>query len=496
MPPAMPPAGRLPSRAIDPRTGRPTGESYAETSPAQLDDRLETASVAQRTWSGATIAERAEACRSIGRGLLARREELSNLIVAEVGKHSAEAVAEVEKCARLCGYYAERLPGLAEDRPLAIRGAHVRVTHRPLGVVLGIMPWNFPLWQVARFAIPALAAGNAAVLKHASGVPGCAEAFARLLSAELPPGLFASVRLTDADTAALIADPRIAGVSLTGGTRAGRAVGEAAGRALKTSVLELGGSDPYVVLADADLERAADLLVRGRLVNAGQSCIGPKRIVVVDEVRAAFTDLLLARCRRYGYVRPRGRRDAERELAPLARADLREALHGQVVRTIDAGASLLQGGSVPAGTGFFYPVTVLADVPPGSPAATEELFGPVLAILPARGEREAIAIANDSPFGLGAGVFSRDLARAERIAATELRAGAVVVNDYVRTDPRVPFGGIRESGYGRELAEEGYYAFANVKSVTVAHPPRVVTGKRAGGPPTYAPPLPRGDGAT
>ena len=466
----MHPAGRPPSRATDPRTGRPVGDRYADTSPSELNAVLDAAVAAQRSWSRAPASERAEACRRIGEGLLARRGELADLIVAEVGKHSDEAAAEVEKCASLCAYYAERLPRFAAPRPAATPRAHVRVLHRPLGLVLGVMPWNFPLWQAARFAIPALAAGNAAVLKHAANVPACAEAFAKTLAAELPPGLFASVRLADAATAALVADARVAGVSLTGSTRAGSAIGEAAGRALKPSVLELGGSDPYVVLADADLERAAEALVRGRLVNAGQSCIGPKRIVVVDEVRAELTDLLLDRCRDYGYVVPGAPRDAERELAPLARADLRETLHEQVARTVDAGASLLWGGAAPAGGGFFYPVTVLADVPPGSPAASEELFGPVLAILPARDEREAVAIANDSPFGLGAGVFSRDLARAERIAVEELRAGAVAVNDFVRSDPRVPFGGIRDSGYGRELAEDGFRAFANVKSVAVAHP--------------------------
>lgn len=440
------------------------------TTAAELETRLREASTAQARWAKSSVGDRVSFCRGVAKGLRSRRRALAGVIVAEVGKLEREALAEVDKCADLCDYFAGALPAGLRATVIPNAGAFVRVVHQPLGVLLGVMPWNFPLWQVARFAIPALAAGNAVLVKHAVNVPASAEALARVLAGALPDGLYASVRLGNETTEDLIADARVAGVSLTGGTRAGRSVGAAAGRALRPSVLELGGSDAYVVLEDADLDLAAERLVRGRLVNAGQSCIGPKRIVVVDAVREAFTARVLALARRYAFVGADPGRRADLEVAPLARADLRDELHRQVTATRDAGARLLLGGELPAGPGYYYPVTVLTDVPAGSPAYEEELFGPVLAILAARDEPRAITIANDSRYALGAGVFSRDVARAETIAINKLRAGAVAVNDFVRSDARVPFGGVGDSGYGRELGREGLSAFCNIKSVTIAPP--------------------------
>lgn len=386
-----------------------------------------------------------------------------------MGKHAAEALAEVEKCALLCDYYAG---AVERSRPESVGevDGYVRVHYRPLGVILGIMPWNFPFWQVARFAVPTIAAGNGVIVKHAPNVPACAIALAEAFGDLLPGGLYVNLRLSPERTGDLIADDRIAGVSLTGGTAAGRSVGAAAGRALKPSVLELGGADAYLVLADADLELAADVLVRGRLVNAGQSCISPKRIIAVESVVDDLLDRLVDRCASFGYVGEDAKADGEFEIAPLARADLRDALRQQVDDTVAAGATLRSGGRIPRGRGFYYPVTVLADVPYDSRAFREELFGPVLSVTSARDEAEALRIANGGVYGLGAGVFSSDLDRAERIATHGLTAGAVAVNDFIRSDPRVPFGGIGDSGYGRELGVPGLRAFANVKSVSVARP--------------------------
>jgi succinate-semialdehyde dehydrogenase/glutarate-semialdehyde dehydrogenase len=347
-----------------------------------------------------------------------------------------------------------------------VDGGDAFVAFRPLGTVLAIMPWNFPFWQVLRFAAPALMAGNAALLKHAPSVQGCAEASENLfLRAGAPEGLFANLRISEARTEGVLRDPRVAAVTFTGSTRGGRAVAAIAGSELKKSVLELGGSDPYVVLEDADVEAAALTCVTSRLINGGQSCVSAKRFIVVAPLVERFTGRVVELMRAKVPGDPLAGTDPD--LGPLARPDLRDALHDQVERTVAAGARLLLGGRIPERAGSWYPPTVLADVPEGSPAHAEETFGPVAAVVPARDEDEAVRLANSSPYGLGAAVFTRDRARGERIAVERLQAGCCFVNDFVRSDPRLPFGGIKHSGYGRELAAFGIREFVNVKSVFV-----------------------------
>ena len=461
-----------PFRAVNPYTGRPIGEPYPLTSDPELELALTCAVEQSVRWRHRGTEVRVAFCRKAAEHLRARRATLARSAHREMGKLLGEATAEVEKCAALCDYYAAELPRLLAPRKVVVPEANAYVSHEPLGVVLGVMPWNFPYWQAVRFAVPAIAAGNVALLKHAPNVPGCAAALAKLFAdvgEALGIGrLLTDLRLDDDATTALVADPRVAGVSLTGSTRAGRAVGAAAGAALKPSVLELGGSDPYVVLADADLDVAVEACFAGRRLNSGQSCISAKRLIVVAPQLAEFTARLRDRLVGVRFARE-GDCDGA-ALAPMAREDLREGLHRQVERSVAAGATLVLGGSVPEGQGWFYPATLLTGVRPGVPAFDEELFGPVFAIAPARDEDHAVALANESVYGLGGAVFSRDLARAGAIARDRLRAGAVAVNDFVRSDPRLPFGGVGESGYGRELAREGLRAFANVKTVYVRHP--------------------------
>jgi succinate-semialdehyde dehydrogenase/glutarate-semialdehyde dehydrogenase len=328
------------------------------------------------------------------------------------------------------------------------------------------MPWNFPFWQVFRFAAPALMAGNAAVLKHASNVPGCALAIERIMhKSGLPENVFRTLMIGSSAVDAVIAHPCVRAVTLTGSGATGRAVARKAGELLKKTVLELGGSDAYLVLEDADLDHAATICTKGRLVNSGQSCIAAKRFVVVERVRRDFEERFIAKMKAARQGDPL---QMETEIGPLARGDLRDALHKQVEESVQRGARCLLGGRCPDGPGAFYPPTVLTDVAPGMPAYDEELFGPVAAIIPVRDEAQAIATANHSTFGLGAAILTRDAARGERIANDEIEAGSVFVNEAVRSDPRLPFGGIKESGYGRELGSYGIKEFVNIKTVYVA----------------------------
>ena len=450
-------------RSVNPATGE-TLREYAEHDEAAVGRMLEVASAAAASWRTTPLAERATFLRRLASSLRARQTECARLMTLEMGKPIAAAEAEVEKCAWVCEYYAEHGPRHLAPEPVATDAARSLVRYEPLGVVLAVMPWNFPFWQLFRCAVPALLAGNPVVLKHASNVPGSALAIAEVFRrAGAPEGVFTALLVPAAMVRRLIEDPAIAAVSITGSEPAGVAVAEAAGRAIKKSVLELGGSDPFIVLADADPLRAASAAVGARTVNNGQSCIAAKRFIVERAVAERFETAFVEGMRALTMGDPMDRAIA---IGPLARADLRRELHDQVERSVRAGATLALGGTIPAGPGFFYPPTVLTAVEPGMAAFDEETFGPLAAVTRARDVAHAIRLANASRLGLGASLWTADVTRGEGLAA-EIEAGAVFVNGVVKSDPRLPFGGIKRSGYGRELAWHGLREFVNVKTVWV-----------------------------
>ena len=450
---------------VDPSTGQRV-RTVPGHDAAEVARRVAACATAQRAWSDATARTRATVLTAVAAALRARRDALAALMTEEMGKPVVDGRAEVEKCAATCEHYAAHAADMLVDEAVATEATRAYVAYRPLGVVLAVMPWNFPLWQVVRCAAPALAAGNGLLLKHAANVPGCALALEELFAAAgTPPGLLTTLLVGHDVVPALLDDDRVAAATLTGSTRAGKALAAAAGARLKKTVLELGGSDAYVVLEDADVEEAAAICARSRLINGGQSCIAAKRFVVVDPVHAAFVAAFTSATARARVGDPR---DEATTVGPKARVDLRDALADQVRRSVAAGAQCVLGGDVPAKAGAWYPPTVLVDVQPGMAAFDEETFGPVAAIVSARDEEHAIALANRSRFGLGGAVFTRDVARGERIARERLDAGACFVNAFVKSDPRLPFGGVKESGYGRELGVLGIREFVNAKTVWVA----------------------------
>jgi succinate-semialdehyde dehydrogenase/glutarate-semialdehyde dehydrogenase len=416
-------------------------------------------------WSTTALDERAVLLRRLASLLRERAPTLALLASREMGKPTMQGEQEAEKCAWVCEYYADHGPAFLAPEIVPTEASASYVHMEPLGVVLAVMPWNFPYWQFFRFAAPALMAGNGVVLKHASNVPGCARAIVSLIeNAGAPDDLVGAAFVEPSEVKSLIENPRIAAVTFTGSTKTGRKVAAAAGAALKKTVLELGGSDPYVVLADADLVHAAETCVKARMINTGQSCIAAKRLIVVSPLKARFEKLVVEGMKNLKVGNPN---EPGTEVGPMATVPLRDELHRQVRQSVEAGASLLLGGTVPNGDGAWYPPTVLSDVGRGMPAYEEELFGPVAAIIEARDDDDAIDIANDTRFGLGAAVFTSDVAKGEAIAKTRLRAGCCFVNEAVRSDPRLPFGGIRESGYGRELGRLGIQEFVNAKTVYV-----------------------------
>jgi len=451
-------------QSINPATGEVL-ERFEETSAPQLERILAGADAAFREWRGVPFAVRAQKMREVARVLRAHTAAYARTMTLEMGKPIVQAEAEVEKCAVTCDYYADHAESFLAEQPRETDASRSYVRFDPLGPVLAVMPWNFPFWQVFRFAAPALMAGNAAVLKHASNVPRCALMIEEVFrGAGVPPGLFSTVLVGAPAVASLIADPRVVAVTLTGSESAGRAVAEAAGRSLKKTVLELGGSDPFIVLADADLAVAARAAADARLINSGQSCIAAKRFIVVERVADQFLQQLFDEMRSRRMGDPLAR---ETQVGPQARVELRDALHRQVEESRMRGATIVLGGEIPSGKGAFYPPTLLAAVEKGMPAFDEETFGPVAAVIRAKDESDAIGLANDSRFGLGASLWTRDHERAERLAA-QIEAGTVFVNGVVKSDPRLPFGGIKRSGYGRELSEYGIREFVNVKSVWIA----------------------------
>lgn len=449
--------------SVNPATGT-TIATYEEMTAGSAAAAIVRAHESWLAWRTTTFSERASLMTKAAGILRDRERDLAQLMTAEMGKTLKQGIAEAQKCAWVCDYYAAHADTHLAPEIVRTEGSKSYVAFEPLGVVLAIMPWNFPFWQVFRFAAPALMAGNVGVLKHASNVPGCAVAIERIFTeAGFPPGAFTALLVGSGEVQKLIEHPFVRAVTLTGSTPAGKAVAAQAGAVLKKTVLELGGSDAYIVLEDADLDHAAETCVNSRLINAGQSCIAAKRFIVVEPVLQPFTKRFVALMQAKKMGDPL---DEATDLGPQARHDLRDALHRQVVASIERGATLLLGGQVPAGKGAYYPPTVLADVEPGMPAYDEELFGPVAAILKATGEPDAIRIANDSIFGLGGAVFTREAARGERVARA-LEAGATFVNAQVASDPRLPFGGVKESGYGRELGVFGIREFVNVKTVYV-----------------------------
>jgi succinate-semialdehyde dehydrogenase / glutarate-semialdehyde dehydrogenase len=455
---------------VDPSTGTPLA-SYEETRAEDIDVILDRAARAAAAWRRVSPGERAEALRRLAAALRGRRDDLAVLATREMGKPLAESTAEVDKCAWACEWFAGHGPAMLEPEPVDTGAVRTRILYVPLGVVFAIMPWNFPYWQVVRALAPAVMAGNVLVLKHAPSTTGCALLLAGVAAeAGLADGVFsvvvAGVGRTPELSERIIGDDRVAAVTLTGSAGAGRSVAAAAGRALKKTVLELGGSDPFIVLADADLEAAAAFAVRSRFQNAGQSCIAAKRIIVEDPVAGDFTERLL---KHVAQLRIGDPMDPGTTVGPLARADLRDGLDRQVRQSAGRGARILAGGRPADRPGFYYEPTVLDHVTAGMPVLTEEVFGPAVPIVRVPDPGAALRLANGSRFGLGSNVWTADLDRGEDIAA-RLDAGHTAVNGMTASDPRLPFGGVKDSGYGRELSRHGLHEFVNIHTVVVNDP--------------------------
>ncbi|HEX3676446.1 MAG TPA: NAD-dependent succinate-semialdehyde dehydrogenase [Sphingomicrobium sp.] len=451
-------------QTINPATNEP-GKNYEETS---LEEARAAAAAARRaflSWRKTSFENRSRIFHEAAEILRSRKDQFARLMTEEMGKTFIDGRTEVEKCAFQCGWFADHAHQYLANEPVDFDGEEAFVTFNPLGIVLAVMPWNFPFWQVFRFAVPALMAGNGALLKHASNVPGCALAIEEVLhEAGIPHDLFRTLLLPSREIEALIKDDNVAAITLTGSVAAGRSVAAAAASVLKKCVLELGGSDAYVVLEDVDIEAAAKVAATARMVNGGQSCIAGKRFVVVRPILERFEEALVEAMSAYQMGDPTR---ADTKLGPMVSVKARNDIHAQVTKSIDKGARLLLGGKVPDKSGAWYPATVLGDVHPGQPAHDEEVFGPVAAIIAAEDEADAIRIANDSEFGLGSAVITADQDRGRRIAAEELEAGLSFVNENVRSDPRAPFGGVKHSGYGRECGVFGIREFVNIKTVHV-----------------------------
>ncbi|BBL80561.1 succinate-semialdehyde dehydrogenase [Rubrobacter xylanophilus] len=448
---------------VNPATGEEL-KRFEALSREEVDERIGHAAEAFRGWRETPVQER---CRLVGRAaevLEERAEKFGRLITTEMGKPLAAAVAEVRKCARGCRYYAENAGRFLADEEIELEGARAFVRYQPLGPVLAVMPWNFPFWQVFRFAAPALSAGNVGLLKHASNVPQCALAIEEVfLQAGFPEGVFQTLLISASQVRDVISDARVRAATLTGSTPAGSDVGGEAGRNIKPSVLELGGSDPFIVMPSADLERALDTAVTSRTLNNGQSCINAKRIIVHERVAEEFTRRFVEKMESLEVGDPM---DETTDMGPLAMPSILEGVDEQVRRSVEAGAKVLTGGKPLGGPGYFYPPTVLTDIPEGTPARDEEIFGPVASLFVVRDVDEAIRLANETPFGLGSSAWTNDPEEQERFI-NEIEAGMVYINRLVESTPEVPFGGVKNSGYGRELSHFGIREFVNIKTVWI-----------------------------
>ncbi len=451
-------------QSINPASGELV-KTYESHSPEGVEKIINSVDKTWHHWRSTSFMFRSQLMQNLASLLRTNNEKLALLMALEMGKVKREGLAEIEKCAWVCDYYATHAEAFLENDPIRTEAGKSFVSYQPLGTILAIMPWNFPFWQVFRFAAPTLMAGNTAVLKHASNVPGCALAIEELFrDAGFPENVFRTLLVGSKEVAGVIRHRAVKAVSLTGSTPAGKSVAALAGGELKKCVLELGGSDPYLILPDADLELAAKKCAAGRLLNAGQSCIAAKRFIVDEKVYGHFLELFTHEMAAAYFGDPT---DEETTMGPLARADLRNELHQQVVSSVKKGAEVIIGGEIPHRKGAYYPPTILENVKPGMPAYEEELFGPVASVLKVKDLREAIQVANDTEFGLGAAVFTSDLLKGENIAEMQLEAGSCFVNEFVKSDPRLPFGGIKTSGFGRELSEYGIKEFVNIKTVVV-----------------------------
>jgi len=453
----------MPLKSINPATGQDLKEYELHTAD-QVERLLSGATEAFRTWRNTPFAARAEHMVRAAAILRDRQDHWGEIMAREMGKPITQGRAEAQKCAWVCEYYAEHAVEFLQNDLVGTDADLSYVRYEPLGPILAVMPWNYPFWQVFRFAAPGLMAGNVGLLSHAPNVPECALAIEEIFTdAGFPAGVFQTLFVDIEATHALIRDPRVKAVTMTGSVRAGKSVAEAAGREIKKTVLELGGSDPFIILAEADINRAAEVGAGARCLNSGQSCIAAKRFIVVENHLQQFTERLVELMGNRQVGDPM---EADVRIGPQARQDLLENLHRQVTESVEQGAELLLGGAPLERAGYFYPPTVLANVQKGMPAYHEEIFGPVAAIIPAKDDAEAIRLANDTDYGLGASLWCADLEKAERHTG-ELEAGSVFVNGLVKSDPRLPFGGVKQSGYGRELGVHGIREFVNVKTVWI-----------------------------
>tara|TARA_B100001996_G_scaffold116480_1_gene88200 strand:+ start:2938 stop:4305 length:1368 start_codon:yes stop_codon:yes gene_type:complete len=440
-------------------------ESHKEFSNDNVNQIIDSSYDAYVEWRNKSISYRSKKMKNLAELLRKRKEELGILMTQEMGKPINQSIAEAEKCAWVCEYYADNAEQFLSNKEISTDSTKSFISFQPIGLVLAIMPWNFPFWQVFRFAAPTLMAGNVGILKHASNVQGCAKEIEKLfLESGFPKNAFSNLVIGSNKVSNVINNPLVRAVTLTGSTPAGKAVASLAGSLLKKTVLELGGNDPYIILEDADLNNAAESCIAGRMLNTGQSCIAAKRFIVV---KSCLNDFIVKVEQKINNMKMGDPLDSTFDVGPMVNNDARDELHQQVMMSIDKGAILRSGGIIPEIEGSFYPPTLLTNVKPGMSAFDDELFGPVAVIISAEDENHAIELANKTNYGLGAAIFTRNLDKGEKIAINELEAGSCFVNDFVRSDPRLPFGGIKESGYGRELSEYGILEFVNIKSVVI-----------------------------
>ncbi len=448
--------------AINPATGAIIA-TYPCMHQEEIVQAIELAHSGFQQWKHSAFSVRSRALTQASQALKANNVALAECITQEMGKPIQQSFAEVEKCAWVCDYFATNGQQHLSDETIKLDHKTAIVTAQPLGILFAVMPWNFPLWQAFRAIAPTLMAGNTLLLKGASNVPGCSKAIQNIFdSCDIPQGVFTNLPIRSTDAELVISHPNVRAVTLTGSEEAGRAVASIAGANLKKCVLELGGQDPYLVLHDADLDLAADRCAASRMLCSGQVCIAAKRLIIVNDIYDQFLKLLQEKLHSYVLGDPM---NPAFNIGPLARLDLRQQVHQQVEKSIEQGATLLKGGVVPEQQGWWYPITILENVKPGMPAFDDEIFGPVLSLVRADHDEHAVELASETRFGLGAAIFSANTANAQRIAIEEIEAGCVAINDFVRSDPRVPFGGIKDSGYGRELGKLGIHEFINSKSI-------------------------------